>query len=1147
MHIEEIVIDGFKSYATRTVISGWDPQFNAITGLNGSGKSNILDSICFVLGISTLSHVRAANLTDLVYKRGQAGITKATVSIVFNNEDKENSPVGYADNDKITVTRQLVVGGTNKYLVNGAKKTQQDVASLFHSVQLNINNPHFIIMQGKITKVLNMKPVEILAMVEEAAGTRMFEDRKEKAVKVMGKKETKMDEIQNLLHTEIQPKLASLRDKKRDYLEFQKLETELSQIQCFLTAHDYWACGNTVDRFERDSIQLRDQIEDHQETEKKLNEENAHIADMIETLSSNKQNNGGSESKEKNKELAKINTQIDLKASSIKEETASLNALGKTRQESTRNLESLTESTQRVQSVFEKKKLAYDTRAKALEKKQDLLQTLTTGVALQEAEGALSACNSGIEQSKIKINHLKEELKVKAPKAKKAEESNRSMVDSLAAKRDEAKVEKMSVPNVDSLYERRNVQQERVSGLKRQLAKVEKDIQGYLFRYNNHANSLSAGDVKGIIAELIQIPEENLESITAIETCAGGRLFNVVVASDAVGNKLLDKSQTTLSKRVTLMPLNKIEPNFVDPARIKSAKQIAPGKVELAMNLLQFEADLLNAMKFVFGSALICKDAPSAKQVAFNETVRMKCLTLDGDVYDPSGSLSGGSRKSSTLIKFQEYTRVKKELALEDLSLSVVCEEIRVAEAVMSEYQKAGKKLELAVHECGLLEKQIASNANSQVIVQVESIQKGIQIETERIETAKASVVELTERCSSLEAEMKQFSTHKEETLGTLKKEIQAEKKALAEESKKIQTEELNVQTVVQEKLQLETEILNFDSNEATMKSNIAALTDELEAMKQKQTELNDMIKALDEKLLVERKAMLSHDSEMQSYEKTLKSNHKKLSEQGVVLMRLRSEYENGLVESKKASALLKEITANPENSWITDLKAQFGVDGGRFDFAKQNISELRKKASSRTLDRTVMDQFDRKRNLPLWPKFSTVIKDKNKIEETIDSLEKYKIDKLLKTWEKVSRDFGLIFGDLLPGNSAKLTPADGKNIGSGLEVQVCLGGVWKENLTELSGGQRSLVALSLILALLQFKPAPMYILDEVDSALDESHTQNIGQLLKNRFKGAQFILVSLKDGMYTNANVLFRTKFRDGVSTIERFAQQNSSGSKKR
>jgi structural maintenance of chromosome 2 len=111
----------------------------------------------------------------------------------------------------------------------------------------------------------------------------------------------------------------------------------------------------------------------------------------------------------------------------------------------------------------------------------------------------------------------------------------------------------------------------------------------------------------------------------------------------------------------------------------------------------------------------------------------------------------------------------------------------------------------------------------------------------------------------------------------------------------------------------------------------------------------------------------------------------------------------------------------------------------------------------------------------------------------------------------------------------------DGEPITAGLEIKVCLGGVWKQSLTELSGGQRSLVALSLILALLQFKPAPVYILDEVDAALDLSHTENIGRLLKARFKSAQFIVVSLKEGMFTNANVLFRTRFRDGVSSVER------------
>jgi structural maintenance of chromosome 2 len=137
MFVKEISLDGFKSYAQRVDVKGFDKQFNAITGLNGSGKSNILDSICFVLGIQNLQQVRANSLQELVYKQGQAGITKATVSIVFDNLDKENSPVGYDHLDEITVTRQLVIGGRSKYLING-KTADQGCVFLIHQLMLSI-------------------------------------------------------------------------------------------------------------------------------------------------------------------------------------------------------------------------------------------------------------------------------------------------------------------------------------------------------------------------------------------------------------------------------------------------------------------------------------------------------------------------------------------------------------------------------------------------------------------------------------------------------------------------------------------------------------------------------------------------------------------------------------------------------------------------------------------------------------------------------------------------------------------------------------------------------------------------------------------------------------------------------------------------
>ena len=240
MHIKEVIIDGFKSYANRTVISGWDREFNAITGLNGSGKSNILDAICFVLGISNLSHVRCNNLQELIYKKGQSRVTKASVTIVFDNSDKNGSPVSYEQYNEITVTRQIVVGGRNKYMINGRTAQLSRVKNLFHSVQLNVNNPHFLIMQGRITKVVNMKPPELLGMLEEAAGTRMYETKKNSAMKTIIKKQAKVDEINKVITEEITPQLDKYKKERANYLQWSANNTEIDRLTRYLIAYEYY-------------------------------------------------------------------------------------------------------------------------------------------------------------------------------------------------------------------------------------------------------------------------------------------------------------------------------------------------------------------------------------------------------------------------------------------------------------------------------------------------------------------------------------------------------------------------------------------------------------------------------------------------------------------------------------------------------------------------------------------------------------------------------------------------------------------------------------------------------------------------------------------------------------------------------------------
>ena len=236
------------------------------------------------------------------------------------------------------------------------------------------------------------------------------------------------------------------------------------------------------------------------------------------------------------------------------------------------------------------------------------------------------------------------------------------------------------------------------------------------------------------------------------------------------------------------------------------------------------------------------------------------------------------------------------------------------------------------------------------------------------------------------------------------------------------------------------------------------------------------------------------------------------------------------------------------KHAWIAGERQFFGQSHTDYDFAKSDpkaaharLRELEKRQAEleRKINKKVIGMMEtaEREYADLTAKKAIIENDKDKIERVIEELDVKKNEALKTTWAKVNRDFGSIFASLLPGTAAKLEPPGGdeRRVLEGLEVRVAFNGVWKESLTELSGGQRSLLALSIILALLLFKPAPMYILDEVDAALDLSHTQNIGHMIRTYFSNSQFIVVSLKQGMFSNANVIFRTKFVDGTSTVTR------------
>lgn len=1171
MKVEELIIDGFKSYATRTVISGWDASFNCITGLNGSGKSNILDAICFVLGITTMSTVRAQNLQDLIYKRGQAGVTKASVTIVFDNSDKEKSPIGFEDQARISVTRQIVLGGTSKFLINGHRAQQQTVQQLFQSVQLNINNPNFLIMQGRITKVLNMKPAEILALIAEAAGTRMFEERREKAAKVMAKKEKKVEEIRELLQEEIEPKLENLRSEKRTFLEYQQTQTELERMEKLVVSHDYLKYSHNTNS-KREIVEAkRAGLQEAESLISKTKSELVNLQQEIDTLKKQRleqMQKGGrfqaleKKVKELSQESARLNTLVELKATNIKEESSKRDNVSKAIAQLEAKIEQGSDEFKALEKAYETAKTEFESLKEELTKKEELLQSLQTGVSsksggevgyaeqLQQAKSTVSQAQTAIGKAKVRIDFLKKAITKDESKTTQARSENESLLSSLENLKQE--VERLKarmegagwVPGrLQELKKEESSLLNEVRSHNNEVEQMKRKISNLDFSYSKPSANFNPNSVKGLVAQLFTIDKKNYNASTALEVCAGGRLFNVVVDTDDTAAQLLQKGQ--LRKRVTIIPLNKISSFRIAAEKLGAAQKLAPGKVDLALNLIGYDDSLVKAMEYVFGSTIICKDAESAKKVTFDPNIRVKTVTLDGDIYDPMGTLSGGSSGSSGsgfLVSVQKYNELNARLSEKKKQLQELRSKITDEEKIMTQCKDIKKQLDLKEHEITLSQKQLDSSSSAKIL-------NTYKERTEELQKLEEQIVKDTEAVSKGEVEIEQierdiseFGQNKGAKLKQLSKEVDKLKTTIDKQKKVVQKSLETFQNAQLEKGQLGDDLSTRKSEHEEAVASIKELEQSLKSLQSQ----FDKVKSEEEEAITtlekEKENLTGIDDELKETVQAHAAKEKFVTEKGLECQKLGHEVEKLSKELEESQRVVQGLLK--EYSWIPEQEEYFGQSGSPYDFKRVNVNECRQslkrlqeriKGMKKNVNTKVMNTIEsvEKKEADLKHMVTTIEKDRRKIESTISTLNDYKRQALIKTWEKVSADFGQIFADLLPGGYAKLEPSEGKDVTEGLEIKVALGKVWKDGLAELSGGQRSLAALSLILALLQFKPAPMYILDEVDAALDLHHTQNIGHIIKTRFKGSQFIVVSLKEGMFSNANRLFRARFHEGTSTV--------------
>jgi structural maintenance of chromosome 2 len=655
--------------------------------------------------------------------------------------------------------------------------------------------------------------------------------------------------------------------------------------------------------------------------------------------------------------------------------------------------------------------------------------------------------------------------------------------------------------------------------------------------------------VKGTVASLVALTRP--ETATALEIGAGGRLFQVVVDTEQTGKMLLERGR--LRRRVTLIPLNQIKRGGLSERQISLAHTVSRGLATPALSLVTFPEEVRPAMEFAFGNFFVCKDAATANAVTFHPDIRAACVTLDGDMFDPAGTLEGGSAGAGAAGGAAQAMLNRLAAAQQGMRwLEGARAELTSLEGQLGQLSKAStayaaltSDVELCQHEARLMQDRVGASQMSALEAKRKEAAADLEREEQSAVEARQQQRTAQQRLKDLEAEAANSAKAREKRMAELEKQLDAAKKAAAaveDKAKKASraTDEAEValqateteKASAAEELKVAEESMGGTAGEtAALEARVAEVRSKYEAAKAQldaaRAELASADKAL--KALVQARDKAVADSE------TAARDAKKLE----------ADAAKKKAEGESAARQVTDLLA--KYPWIAEERQFFGTPHGDYDFEAQDPRVAKKELASLEATQAKLERGINKKVIGMMQNVETeyadllekrriIENDKKKINQVIVELDEKKNRALETTWNKVNKDFGSIFSTLLPGVKAKLVPTEGSTVLEGLEVKVAFNGVWKESLTELSGGQRSLLALSLILSLLLFKPAPMYILDEVDAALDLSHTQNIGHMIRTHFSKSQFIVVSLKQGMFGNANVVFRTKFVEGIgSTVTR------------
>lgn len=1194
MYIKQVIIQGFRSYRDQTVIEPFSPKHNVIVGRNGSGKSNFFYAIQFVLS-DEFSHMRQEERQALLHEGTGPRVISAFVEIIFDNSDNR-LPI-----DKEEVSLRRVIGSKkDQYFLDKKNVTKTDVMNLLESAGFSRSNPYYIVKQGKINQLATAKDHERLKLLREVAGTRVYDERKEESKNILNETESKREKIEELLRY-IEERLETLQEEMEELKEYQKLDKDRRCIEYTIHEKELRATRVKLDDLEENRLLGSQQASElHKavsEAVGKIQEITGNVKKLKEkvvSLSREKQLLD-----EEKREQIKIRTKLDLDIKDSEDAVTESRSSRGTHEAELRDIRNrIQEKESRLQALlprYNQLKSTEEDCARRLrtceQRREELFSKQGRTNQFNSAEARDKWINDELRSLSVSISTKQSQILALRRQVTDLTAYLQKIEDDIRERREDLEEKSKTIDETSKRHfdfkKERDVHTNKRKELWREEAEIEQTLQNLTEDLNKRERFLRSsvskaiyngiesvktivreGGIPGFYGPLIENFTCDKRFYTAVEVTAGNKLFHILVDSDRTATELLKiMNRRKMPGSATFMPLNKLNARETNYPTSQDAFAM--------VNHLKFDPKFRKAMLTVFGKTLVCRDIDVASQYA--KSANLDCVTMEGDQVSRRGALTGGyydSRKSrldcqqSILTVQKEMTdcqqrhqEVQNKLEQIDGVITNVLGELQTLETTQINLKETQERQKVEIKT----KQKEKEDKEKQSLGPKRQLLSKMEADLQAMTASHRSLS--SELGTALMSHLNEEDQNEVDTLNAETQQLQESLRSALSQRTALETEKNQLENVLSnnlrkhhDKLVQELDEMTFEGKEQELKSMKEELTS-LDKSREKTSELWQMVV---NKLNEVTAKIKEKEDELETWKNKERERRLKLEEDSKSVEKLASKRSVLVKKKDECMKKIRELGSLPADAFdkyqSTPVKALWKK--------LQRCNEDLKKYSH--VNKKALDQFVNfsEQKEKLMKRKEEVDKGHEAILELMDVLEQRKHEAILFTFKQVSYNFTAVFKELVPRGKANLVmkteapqtddedessqsqssssqsqsrlPSDKF---SGVSIKVSFTGKSAETreMNQLSGGQKSLVALGLIFAIQRCDPAPFYLFDEIDQALDPQYRTSVAEMIKNQAEKAQFITTTFRPELLEASDKFYGVRFRSKVSHIDAISKEEA------